>query len=135
MPLWIFLVLGLICVLAVVLFLVKQKGPQGNEDAQTIDRFLKAGLDQSTACEIEFLFYFPSPASADRVSAQLQANGYAVSVDEVVKGSRCILRAVRSMAPVLPELQALRSQMDELASREGGMYEGWTPTGSLPRDT
>jgi hypothetical protein len=117
--------LGLI-VACVVVFLLRKKGvvPR-SADAQGIDRLMKAGSDLTRVHEIESLFYFPSRASAENVSPRLQGDGYKVSIEEGVRGPRSVLRATRSMVPLVSELPALRLTFDELAVREGGIYDDW----------
>jgi hypothetical protein len=118
-------VLGLIVVCVVVL-LIRKKGPtQGNSDAQVIDRLMKAGSDLTRAHDIEFLFYFPSRASAENISTRLQADGYKVSIEEAIQGQRSILHATRSTVPLLSDLQALRPKLDDLAARESGIFDSW----------
>lgn len=125
MTLWIICALALIVACVVALLCRKWRLAQDSVDANGIDRLTKVGSDLSQAHAIEFLFYFPVRAAADGASARLNANGYKVSVEEDSTGTRCVLRATRSMIPHLPDLQALRSTLDELASREGGLYDGW----------
>lgn len=117
--------LGLIVVCVVVILILKKGAAPGGPDVQGIDRLMKAGSDLTRAHEIEFLFYLPSRASAEKVSTRLQANGYKVSIEEGVRGPRSVLRATHSMVPLVSELQALRLTFDELAVREGGIYDDW----------
>jgi hypothetical protein len=125
MTLWVIGALALIVVCVLVLLFRKRGPAQNNADAEGIDRLAKAGSDLARVHAIEFLFYFPSRASTEKVSAQLSADGYKVSLEGSAGGTRCILRATRSMVPLLSELQGLRSTLDQLAAREGGLYDGW----------
>ncbi len=86
---------------------------------------MKAGSDLTLAHDIEFLFYFPSRVSADEAATRLKADGYTVSIEETITGARWVLLATRSMVPLLSEIQVLRSKFDELAAREGGVFDGW----------
>ncbi len=125
MALWVICALALIiaCVLAL---LFRERGPaRSGADAEGIERLAKAGSDVTRVHTIEFLLYFPSRASADEASARLKTEGYRVSTEGGAMGTRCVLRATRSMVPLLSELQALRSRLDELAAREGGLYDDW----------
>jgi hypothetical protein len=125
MTLWVIFALALIIVCVLVLLFRKRGPAQSSADAEGIERLAKAGSDLTRVHAIEFLFYFPSRASADEASARLQAAGYTVSIEGGATGTRCVLRATRSMVPLLSELQALRSRLDELAAREGGLYDDW----------
>ncbi len=125
MALWGIFALGLIVICVIVLFFLKRGPARSSSDAQAIDRLMKAGSDLTLAHDIEFLFYFPSRVSADEAATRLKSDGYTVSVEEAATGTRCVLRATRWMVPVLREFEMLRSKFDELAAREGGLYESW----------
>jgi hypothetical protein len=125
MTLWVICALALIVVCALVLLFRKRGLAQSSADAEGIDRLAKSGSDLTRVHAIEFLFYFPSRASADKVCAQLNADGYKVSIEGGAAGTRCVLRATRSMVPLLTELQLLRPTLNELAAREGGLYDSW----------
>ncbi len=129
MPFWGVFALGLIVLSVVVLWHLTRRPARTDSDAQIIDRLEKTGSDLTRAHAIEFLFYFPSGASADAASTRLRADGYDVSLQEIATGARWVLVATRSMVPLLPELQALRSKFDELAGREGGLYDNWKLAG------
>ena len=125
MTLWAIFALALIVVCVLVLLFRKRGPAKSGADAQGIDRLKNAGSDLTRVHAIEFLFYFHSRASADEASRRLHADGYKVSIEGGAGGTRCILRATRSMVPHLSELQVLRSKLDELAEREGGLYDSW----------
>jgi hypothetical protein len=85
-------------IVAVALFLLARRTAPGKaSDAQIIEQLTKGGSNLTRPHNIEFRFYFPY-----------------------------IVRAARSMVPLLSELQSLRSRFDELATREGGIYDGWS---------
>jgi len=123
MTLWAICALALIVVCVLVLLLRKRGPAQSSADAEGIDRLAKAGSDLTRVHAIEYLFYFPSRVSADEASARLNADGYKVSIEGGATGTRCVLRATRLMVPLLSELQVLRSTLNELAAREGGLYD------------
>jgi hypothetical protein len=125
MVLWGISAFALIIVCVLVLLLLQRRPTKSSADAEGIDRLVKAGSDLTRAHAIEFLLYFPSRTSADEASAHLHADGYKVSIEGGATGRRCVLRATRSMVPLLPDLQTLRSTLDELAAREGGLYDNW----------
>ncbi len=125
MTLWGIGALALIVVCVLVLLFRKRGRAQSGADAEGIDRLAEACSDLTRVHAIEFLFYFPSRASADEASARLHADGYKVSIEGGTTGTRCVLRATRSIVPLLSELQVLRSTLNELAAREGGLYDTW----------
>ena len=117
-------------IVAVVVFLVAKRAiPRKASDADVIEQLTMAGSDLTRPQNIEFRFYFPSGELAERVAATLRADGFKVSVEEAAQGNQYIVRAARSMVPLLSELQSLRSKFDELATREGGIYDGWSAEG------
>jgi hypothetical protein len=114
-------------IVAVALFLLARRTAPGKaSDAQIIEQLTKGGSNLTRPHNIEFRFYFPSRELAERVTGTLRADGFQVSVEEVAQGNQYIVRAARSMVPLLSELQSLRSRFDELATREGGIYDGWS---------
>jgi hypothetical protein len=114
-------------VVAVVVFLfARRSAPKKPSDARAIDQLVRSGANLTRPHRIEFRFLFPSVKFAERVSAALTADGFQVSTQEVVQGYQYTVRATRSMVPVLSELEKLRSRFDELATREGGIYDGWS---------
>lgn len=121
----IYAILLLIVAVAVFLF-VRRATPRIAPDAHVIEQLTGAGSDLIRPHNIEFRFYFPSGELANRVTETLRADGFQVSVEEVVRGNQYVVRATRSMVLLLPELQSLRSKFDELAAREGGIYDGWS---------
>ena len=126
MTLWVLFTLALIVVCVLALLFRKSRLAQRSADADGIDRLTRSGSDLTQVHAIEFLFSFPVRASAEEASARLRADGYKVSIEEDATGTRCVLRATRSMIPLLSDLQVLRSTLNELAAREGGLYDGWT---------
>jgi hypothetical protein len=115
----------LIVIVAVVLF-VRGSTPRKASDAQVIEQLTKGGSNLTRPHNIEFRFYFPSREQAERVTATLRADGFQVSLEEVAQGNQYTVRAARAMVPLLTELKSLRSRFDELATREGGIYDGWS---------
>jgi regulator of ribonuclease activity B len=125
MTLWVICTIVAIVVCVLALKLRKARLAQSPADADGIDRPMKAGSNLSQVYPIEFLFSFPARAAAEGASARLHMDGYTVSMDGTAMGTRCVLRATRSMIPSLSELQVLRSTLNDLAAREGGLYNGW----------
>lgn len=123
---WAIYVLVLLIVIAAVVLFVRRATPRKASDAQVIEQLTKGGSNLTRPHNIEFRFYFPSRELAERVTTTLRADGFQVSVEEVAQGNQYIVRAARAMVPLLSDLQSLRSRFDELATREGGIYDGWT---------
>jgi hypothetical protein len=126
MGMWVIYAIILLVVAVVVFLFMRRTTPGTASDAKVMEQLAKAGSNLSRPHNIEFRFYFPSEQFAERVSATLRADGFQVSTQEVVQGHQYIVRAARSMVPVLSELESLRSRFDELATREGGIYDGWS---------
>lgn len=121
----IYAIVLLIVVVAAFLFSRRATSRKAS-DAQGIEQLTKGGSNLTRPHNIEFRFYFPSCELAERVTATLSADGFRVSVEEVAQGNQYIVRAARAMVPLLSELKSLRSRFDELATREGGIYDGWS---------
>jgi len=123
---WAIYAIVLIIVAVAVFLFARRAGPGKASDAQVIEQLTKGGSNLTRPHNIEFRFYFPSRELAERVTGTLRSDGFQVSVEEVVQGNQYILRAARAMVPLLSELKSLRSRFDELATREGGVYDGWS---------
>ena len=123
---WAIYAIVLIIVAVAVFLFARRAAPGKASDAQVIEQLTKGGSNLTRPHNIEFRFYFPSRELAERVTGTLRADGFQVSVEEVAQGNQYILRAARAMVPLLSELQSLRSRFDELATREGGIYDGWS---------
>jgi len=121
----IYAIVLLIVVVAAFLFSRRATSRKAS-DAQVIEQLTKGGSNLTRPHNVQFRFYFPSRLSADRVTGTLRADGFQVSVEEVAQGNQYIVRVARSMVPLLSELQSRRSKFDELANREGGIYDGWS---------
>lgn len=121
----IYAILLLIVAVAVFLFARRATSRKGS-DAHVLEQLTRAGSNLTRPHKIEFRFYFPSGELAERVNAALRADGFQVSTQEVAQGNQYVVRATRSMVPLLSELQSLRAKFDEVATREGGIYDGWS---------
>ena len=126
MGMWVIYAIILLVASVVVFLFMRRTTPGTAADAKITEQLAKAGSNLSRPHKIEFRFYFPSAQFAERVSATLKADGFQVATQEVVRGHQYLVRATRTMVPLLPELQSLRSRFDELATREGGIYDGWS---------
>lgn len=123
---WAIYAIVLIIVAVAVFLFARRAAPGKVSDAQVIEQLTEGGSNLTRPHNIEFRFYFPSRELAERVTGTLRADGFQVSVEEVAQGNQYIVRATRAMVPLLSELQSLRSRFDELATREGGIYDGWS---------
>ncbi len=95
-------------------------------DAQVIENLRQAGSDLAKAHSIEFFFYFPSEENARSAAKDLTDLNY--SVKEVRKdpdsGSWTVL-ATRMMVPCLEDVVASTVELEKLAGKYEGDYDGW----------
>lgn len=95
-------------------------------DAHFIQGLRKAGVDTFREHTVDFFFTMPTRASCDAMSAELVPEGYSVDVTDARETTgQFSLHASRRMRLVVPDMQALTRQFNDLAARHGGQYDSW----------
>lgn len=97
-------------------------------DAETIDELIGAGSDLAEPHEIEFFLYFETREGAERIAAQVRAEGFAAEVRPTEAEGSWLCLATRLMRPELAGLRRLRDHFTVLAEGSGGAYDGWGTT-------
>lgn len=96
------------------------------QDAAVIESLRDAGSDLSKPHKIDFFFYFPDQASAEAAGGELQRLGYrVVGLAPTSDESAWHLQAFRSMVPELVAMNQSTRDLEALAARHGGDYDGW----------
>lgn len=94
-------------------------------DRQVIAQLRQAGSDLSRPHPIEFFLYFPDQAAADAAAAELAGHGFEQRVERAARGPAWLLFLSKSMPPEEARLVALRRELEAVAGRHGGEYDGW----------
>ncbi len=111
--------------LAVFIFTQRRASAQDlSADGQVIEQLRKAGSDLRKPHSIEFFLYFPTDQAARAAEKEL-GSSFSARVERAAKGPEWLLFLTRAMKPTEPELVKLRSTLNEVAARHGGVYDGW----------
>jgi regulator of ribonuclease activity B len=104
-------------------------------DARAIERLRKAGSDPFKPHEVDFFFGLPTEAACANVQTALEADGFKVDLKPVKDGSThpFSLHATKSIRLSAPDMKELSRRLTDLASAQGGRYDGWT-AGHVARD-
>lgn len=94
-------------------------------DGKVIAQLRRAGSDLSQPHDIDFFLYFPTEQAARAAALALDGRGFAVETGKAAQGPKWLMQLTRRMHPVERDLVALRRELDALAARHGGEYDGW----------
>jgi regulator of RNase E activity RraB len=95
-------------------------------DAMVLVQMAEHGADLTKQHEPDFAFEIPTKEAAEKVAAELFANGYRVEVFEPdEENPRHQVLAKRLMVLDLLTLNKLTIQFEALAKKYGGIYDGW----------
>lgn len=96
------------------------------QDARVIENLVAAGSDISKLHNVDFFMLLPSEAQAKMAAAEMERLGYTVaSIDQPPGQSQWQIQATRRMAPQLEAMTATTRELEAVAARHGGDYDGW----------
>jgi hypothetical protein len=102
------------------------EGPDSVPDQMVIDNLRDAGSDLSKPHEIDFSFYFPDAASAQRFMLKVAKQPpYAVRLLDDDGDGEWLVEVTRTFVPSLAEIEANSNELRELAEADGGEFDGW----------
>ena len=124
---WLALVVALAVLGVLALVLIRRSRSISDGDARVLEQLRRAGSKLGKPHDIEFFFYFPTEASAQRIVAKLASMAFGAEVRPAAEGSSqpWHVLAVRRMVPELAEIQRLRADFTALAQDENGEFDGW----------
>jgi hypothetical protein len=93
------------------------------EDAEVLEQLRIAGADLSRPLELDFYLYFPAEPNAKAARDALLAEGFVAKVEFASGVWSC--RASKTMIATLETIEAISEQMDALATKHSGEYDGW----------
>ena len=109
----------------------KKQPPRGQPadkqalDEATLHQLAKAGGDLGKPTDVVNYLYLPDEAKAQEAGVELRAGGFTVQVRPAAKGPTWLARANKDMIPSRENIEKMRLQFEDLASRLGGDYDGW----------
>jgi hypothetical protein len=121
----IFSMVIIVAVIAVGFWRYRNSQAQITPDGQVIAQLRSAGSDVTKPHAIDFFFYFPTQAAADRIVPQLLTLGVTGKVDHAAQGPQWVIQGQKTMVPGERELLRLRREFETIVATEGGEYDGW----------
>jgi hypothetical protein len=115
----------IVSVIAVGFWRYRSSNAQITPDGQVIAQLRGAGSDVTKPHAIDFFFYFPTQAAAERIASQLLALGVTGKVDHAAQGPQWVIQGQKTMVPDERELRRLRREFETMVATEGGEYDGW----------
>lgn len=107
--------------------------PDEDWDTRLVERLRRGGgIDPFQAVEVDFFVALPTLESAQRVVAALGAEGFVADLRQIADapGHPYSVDARKSMQINEVGIRSVSSRLRELASAEGGRYDGWAPGGA-----
>jgi hypothetical protein len=128
--LYVFLLLGAALAIGRIWFQVKKlrEQPVDDWDARLIERLRRGGADPFRPMDVDFFVAMPSESAATGVARRLEAEGFRVDVRAVTESTEhpWSVHAIKPMQLNADGIRAVSTRLRELASAEGGRYDGWT---------
>jgi hypothetical protein len=128
--LYVFLVIGAALAIGRIWFQLKKlrERPVDDWDARLIERLRRGGADPFRPIDVDFFLALPSETSASGVAERLTAEGFRVDVRAVGEATEhpWSVHAIKPMQLNADGIRAISTRLREIASAEGGRYDGWT---------
>ena len=101
---------------------------EGDWDAKVIERLRAQGSDPFSPHDVVFFFALPSEAACQTVVRRLEAEGFEVAYRAVGENAEYpfSVHAAKSLRLSVPDMREFSRRFGELASQNGGRYDGWT---------
>jgi hypothetical protein len=102
--------------------------PATDWDAKQIEQLRAQGSDPFQPHTVDFFFALPSESACEAVRRQLEFDGFSVDMKAVPDSTEhpFSLHASKSLRISVPGMRDLSRRFGQLASAQGGRYDGWT---------
>ena len=94
-------------------------------DQAVLDRLRELGSDLRLPRRVDYYFYFPSQAAAEKAAEALRAGGYEVKVRLGAYDVNWLALATNQIVVSAAMIARVRAGMESLANSLGGEYDGW----------
>jgi len=94
-------------------------------DQEALDILKEAGSDFSQIHPFDFYLYHDNKAGAQRIFAELNQDGFQVSVQEGAIEGEWLCLARLSFLPSIEKISEIDKVVEELIRDYGGGYDGW----------
>jgi len=108
---------------------MQRRGARWPSDAECIAILRQAGVDLTKPRKLDFHLHFATRVIALEAERTAREAGFATRVGGGPGLPDAILCASRTLVPSVGELRAVRKQLEAVARRHGGRYEGCLPRG------
>jgi len=105
----------------------QQPQKQIHPDVEVLENMRQHGSDMSRPHPIDYYLYFPVEEQARAAASSLQGVGYDILRVEVGAGAdgKWLVLAQKTLVPSAEDVIASTDQMEALAARHGGEFDGW----------
>lgn len=94
-------------------------------DQATLDSLRDAGSDLSIIHPFDFYIYHNNETGAHNICAELEQDGFQVSVQEGAIEGEWLCLAKLNFIPSIEKLSELQVVFEDLIAKFGGEYDGW----------
>ena len=99
------------------------------QDAQVIESLRAAGSNLSKSHDIDFFLMFGAKSQAEGAAAEIELLGYRIAaIESSPDGTQWQVHATRQMVPALDAMSSITRDLEPLAQKHGGYYDGWGTT-------
>ena len=98
------------------------EGPESVPDQVVLDNLKDAGSDLSKPHDVDFTFYFPDVASAQRF---IMKTGGKPPYELDSSDGEISVEITKTFVPSLAEIEKTSAELAALAKSEGGEFDGW----------
>ncbi len=102
-----------------------QNGKALRPDEYAVQQLKKFNLNFDEPKVVEFFFYFPTKALAEKASEEITSEGCDVTIELGDENSSWLCFATKQMIPSSEELDRLRKVFEAIAAKYKGEYDGW----------
>lgn len=102
-----------------------QNGKALRPDEHAVQQLEKFNLKFDQPQVVEFFFYFPMKASAERAGEEIKREGCEITIRLGAMGDSWLCLATKEIVPSPKELDRLRKVFEALAEKFDGEYDGW----------
>jgi regulator of ribonuclease activity B len=124
---WVVLLLYAIPALLLVYWLLRRRyrpAPLPDATAQALSALRRRGADLSKPTTVRYLLSFETREAAETAARDLPRT-WAIEIKELPDQHRWACQTAIRMLPVPAELSTQAQELEAIAMRHGGEYEGW----------
>ena len=98
-------------------------------DARGVQNLVTQGADLAKPHRVDFFVVVSKEPDAQAVSTEMAGLGYqVVAIQPPSSSTNWTVHAQKTVAPQLDTIRKITRQLDTLASKHGGHYDGWGTT-------